>query len=184
MGLGAEGTAGSAGASMHGGWVNPHREQQTIPQGQTSSPSKSLHGNGQSAPRSGGARDVGRGAGSHTPSTASEFFSQGPKPKIAVVKPGQAVSGTPPMPQIARVKAASRRSGAVEGTTVAAAALSLQRGKRSEAPHKPNLVVVRPGEAASIASGAAEDGASVAGPNPSWHHGRKPRRKGHGGRDS
>jgi len=35
-----------------------------------------LHANGQSAPRSGGARDVGRGAGSHTPSTASESFSQ------------------------------------------------------------------------------------------------------------
>ena len=34
-----------------------------------------LHANGQSAPRSGGARDVGRGAGSHTPSTASESFS-------------------------------------------------------------------------------------------------------------
>jgi len=31
-----------------------------------------LHANGQSAPRSGGARDVGRGAGNHTPSTASE----------------------------------------------------------------------------------------------------------------
>jgi len=27
---------------MLGGWVNPHREQQTIPQGQTSSPSKSF----------------------------------------------------------------------------------------------------------------------------------------------
>jgi len=25
---------------MHGGWINPHREQQTIPQGQTSSPPK------------------------------------------------------------------------------------------------------------------------------------------------
>jgi len=34
-----------------------------------------LHANGQSAPRSGGACDVGRGAGSHTPSTASESFS-------------------------------------------------------------------------------------------------------------
>jgi len=33
-----------------------------------------LHANGQSAPRSGGARDVGRGAGSHTLSTASESF--------------------------------------------------------------------------------------------------------------
>jgi len=32
-----------------------------------------LHANGQSAPRLGGARDVGRGAGSHTPSTASEL---------------------------------------------------------------------------------------------------------------
>jgi len=32
-----------------------------------------LHTNGQSVPRSGGARDVGRGAGSHTPSTASEY---------------------------------------------------------------------------------------------------------------
>jgi len=28
--------------SMLGGWVNPHREQQTIPQGQTSSPPKSF----------------------------------------------------------------------------------------------------------------------------------------------
>jgi len=28
-----------------------------------------LHANGQSAPRTGGARDVGRGAGRHTPST-------------------------------------------------------------------------------------------------------------------
>ena len=34
-----------------------------------------LHANGQSATRSGGARNVGRGAGSHTLSTASEFFS-------------------------------------------------------------------------------------------------------------
>jgi len=34
-----------------------------------------LHGNIQSAPRSGGACDVGRGAGSHTPSTVSESFS-------------------------------------------------------------------------------------------------------------
>jgi len=32
-----------------------------------------FHANGQSAPRSGGARDVGRSAGSHTPSTASEL---------------------------------------------------------------------------------------------------------------
>jgi len=31
-----------------------------------------LHANGQSVPGSGGARDVGRGAGGHTPSTASE----------------------------------------------------------------------------------------------------------------
>jgi len=34
-----------------------------------------LHANCQSAPRLDGARDVGRGAGSHTPSTASESFS-------------------------------------------------------------------------------------------------------------
>ena len=34
-----------------------------------------LHANGQNVPRSGGARDVGRGAGSHRPSTASESFS-------------------------------------------------------------------------------------------------------------
>jgi len=33
------------------------------------------HANGQSAPGSGGARDFGRGAGSHTSSTASESFS-------------------------------------------------------------------------------------------------------------
>jgi len=38
---------------MLGGWVNPHREQQTIPQGQTSIPPKSFSmptANGQSAP--------------------------------------------------------------------------------------------------------------------------------------
>jgi len=29
-------------AHMLGGWVNPHREQQTIPQGQTSSPPNSF----------------------------------------------------------------------------------------------------------------------------------------------
>jgi len=64
-----------------GGWVNPHREQQTIPQGQTSIPPKSFStptANGQSAPRAGSARGVGRGAGSHTPSTASESFSHPP----------------------------------------------------------------------------------------------------------
>ena len=34
-----------------GVWVNPHRERQTIPQGQTSQPAKiSPHANGQSAP--------------------------------------------------------------------------------------------------------------------------------------
>jgi len=63
--------------SILGGWVNPHREQQTIPQGQTSIPPKYVStptANGQSAPRSGSARDVGRSAGSHTPSTASESF--------------------------------------------------------------------------------------------------------------
>ena len=61
---------------MLGGWVNPHREQQTIPQGQTSIPPKSFStptANGQSAPRPGSARGVGRGAGNHTPSTASEI---------------------------------------------------------------------------------------------------------------
>jgi len=63
---------------MLGGWVNPHREQQTIPQGQTSIPPKYFStptANGQIAPWSGSARGVGRGAGSHTPSTASESFS-------------------------------------------------------------------------------------------------------------
>jgi len=36
---------------MLGGWVNPHREQQTIPQGQTSKPAQIFpHANGQSAP--------------------------------------------------------------------------------------------------------------------------------------
>jgi len=37
-----------------------------------------LHANGQSAPRSGSARDVGRGAGSHIPSTASESYRVNP----------------------------------------------------------------------------------------------------------
>ena len=47
-----------------------------------------LHANGQSAPRSGGARDVGRGEGSHAPSTASESFLHGltpnPTPSFAL----------------------------------------------------------------------------------------------------
>jgi len=41
------------GVCMLGGWVNPHREQTTIPQGQTSIPPKSLStptANGQIAP--------------------------------------------------------------------------------------------------------------------------------------
>jgi len=37
----AVGAKAGAVESMLGGWVNPHREQQTIPQGQTSSPPKS-----------------------------------------------------------------------------------------------------------------------------------------------
>jgi len=71
---------------MLGGWVNPHREQQTIPQGQTSIPPKSFStptANGQSAPGSGSARGVGRGAGSHTPSTASESCAQRSSPPKA-----------------------------------------------------------------------------------------------------
>jgi len=37
--------------SMLGGWVNPHREQQTIPQGQTSKPAQIFpHANGQRTP--------------------------------------------------------------------------------------------------------------------------------------
>jgi len=54
---------------MLGGWVNPHREQQTIPQGQTSLPPKSFFtptANGQSAPRTGSARGVGRRGEPHT----------------------------------------------------------------------------------------------------------------------
>jgi len=54
---------------MLGGWVNPHREQQTIPQGQTSLPPKSFStptANGQSAPRTGSARGVGRRGEPHT----------------------------------------------------------------------------------------------------------------------
>jgi len=54
---------------MLGAWVNPHREQQTIPQGQTSLPPKSFStptANGQSAPRTGSARGVGRRGEPHT----------------------------------------------------------------------------------------------------------------------
>jgi len=54
---------------MLGEWVNPHREQQTIPQGQTSLPPKSFStptANGQSAPRTGSARGVGRRGEPHT----------------------------------------------------------------------------------------------------------------------
>jgi len=75
------------GTAMLGRWVNLHREQQTIPQGQSSIPPKSFStptANGRSAPRSGSARDVGRGAGSHTPSTASESSSK----RIGALTPG------------------------------------------------------------------------------------------------
>jgi len=54
---------------MLGGWVNPHREQQTIPQGQTSLPPKSFStptANGQSAPQTESARGVGRRGEPHT----------------------------------------------------------------------------------------------------------------------
>jgi len=54
---------------MLGGWVNPHREQQTIPQCQTSLPPKYFSTptvNGQIAPRTGSARGVGRRGGPHT----------------------------------------------------------------------------------------------------------------------
>jgi len=54
---------------MLGGWVNPHREQQTIPQGQTSLPPKCFStptANGQSAPRTGSARGGGRRGEPHT----------------------------------------------------------------------------------------------------------------------
>jgi len=62
---------------MLGGWVNPHREQQTIPQGQTSIPPKYFStptANGQCAPRSGSARGVSRGASNtfHTHSGIDE----------------------------------------------------------------------------------------------------------------
>jgi len=108
---------------MLGGWVNPHREQQTIPQGQTSIPPKSFStptANGQSAPRSGSARGVGRGAGSHTPSTASESFSQVTDGKVCLV---QVSVGTPaaaaprcsatrwPRPRVCRASRSTRPAG-------------------------------------------------------------------------
>jgi len=75
-GLGLRVTA-RLGLRMLGGWVNPHREQQTIPQGQTSIPPKSF-----STPTAKSRHDpaaLGLGlpltAGSHGPSTASESFS-------------------------------------------------------------------------------------------------------------
>ena len=57
--------------SMLGGWVNPHRATHYTARSNIEPAQIFLHANGQSAPRPGGARDVGRGAGSHTPSTAS-----------------------------------------------------------------------------------------------------------------
>ena len=45
------GTGDTPITDMLGRWVNPHREQQTIPQGQTSKPAQIFpHANGQSAP--------------------------------------------------------------------------------------------------------------------------------------
>jgi len=68
---------------MLGGWVNPHREQQTTPQGQTSSPPKSCFTPTAKAPsRPGAARDVGRRAGSHTPSTGID--EKRPKEKFVL----------------------------------------------------------------------------------------------------
>ena len=54
--------------------VNPHRERQTTARSNIEPAQICLHANGQSAPRSGGARDVGRGAGCHTLSTASGYI--------------------------------------------------------------------------------------------------------------
>ena len=85
------------GPLMRGGWVNSHREQQTIPQGETSIPPKSFStptANGQSAPRSGGARDVGRGAGSHTPSTASEVCVHAASPAVALFRKARGISSS------------------------------------------------------------------------------------------
>jgi len=60
---------------MLGGWVNPHREQQTIPQRQTSIPPKSFSTPTAKARLDQAALAASAGAGSHTPSTASESFS-------------------------------------------------------------------------------------------------------------
>jgi len=54
---------------MLSGCVKPHREHQTIPQGPTSLPPKYFStptANGQSAPRTGSARGVGRRGEPHT----------------------------------------------------------------------------------------------------------------------
>ena len=54
-------------------WVKPHRERQTIPQGQTSKPAQIFpHANGQSAPGKAALATFAGGAERHTPSTASE----------------------------------------------------------------------------------------------------------------
>jgi len=74
---------------MLGGWVNPHRGQQTILQGQTSIPPKSFStptANGQIAPCSGSARGVGRGAGSHTPSTAPESMKRDRRKSLSCIQ--------------------------------------------------------------------------------------------------
>jgi len=64
------------GTFMLGGWVNRTQRATHYTARSNIEPAQIvLHANGQSAPRSGGVRDVGRGAGSHTPSTALESFS-------------------------------------------------------------------------------------------------------------
>jgi len=59
-------------AYMLGGWVNPHREQQTRPQGQTSIPPKYFFTPTAKARPDQAALPTSAEAGSHTASTASE----------------------------------------------------------------------------------------------------------------
>ena len=59
-------------------WVNTHRAKHYTARSNIEPAQISLHANGQSTPCSGGARDIGRGAESHTPGTASESFPHPP----------------------------------------------------------------------------------------------------------
>ena len=89
---------------MLGGWVNPHREQQTIPQGQTSLPPKSLHANGQRPKRAmirqRSRRRQARGATHRARPRSPSRDEKRPTEKFVTVRTHSSYRQTPASPQV------------------------------------------------------------------------------------